>query len=416
LDDQTRERLLSRFQPYLRYDSCEGFFADSAAEWTDNPSNVLRRAHPAGGGEPEIIASAKPGGAPHHLSLGFLADYQYEPGDHISDRRDDYRTQYVELRKDRRYRNRIYGRIALGEEGPAWLQYWFFYFYNDYRMAGGIGLHEGDWEMVQLRMPSRDPSPRDVPEEAVYAQHKHAQRAGWDEVEKLPGSDRPVVYAGRGSHASYFESGIHETEVWIDIADGQQEPSELQLEIVPDEPPGWLRWPGQWGDTEPNRWWLARKIEQPSPVGPCEHDQWSEPELLLRDSVEPKVRQPKRHHQLEARRDGCHLVVDFDFSVRVADEPHKLVVRVNSEDEPDICPRVFTFTLDEALRGTLETRIELSPDRRYDVHLGTIDARGEPSASVFGFLGGKSPEDPPVQRGLRRLGSALFRLFGGGRG
>jgi len=35
--------LLRRFQPQLLYDSNEAFFADSAAEWTDNPGNVLRR-------------------------------------------------------------------------------------------------------------------------------------------------------------------------------------------------------------------------------------------------------------------------------------------------------------------------------------------------------------------------------------
>jgi hypothetical protein len=270
--------------------------------------------------------------------------------------------------------------------------------------------------MVQLRMPFRDPGPEDVPEEAVYAQHRHAQRAGWNEVEKLAGTARPVVYVGRGSHASYFESGIHETEAWIDIADGRREPSELRLEIVPDPPPGWLQWPGQWGDTEPSRWWLARKVDQPSPAGPCAHAQWSDPESLLEDSVEPKVREPKRHYRLEARRDGPHLVVDFDFSVRVADEPHKLDVQVNSQDEPDICPRVFTFTLDETLRGTLETRIELSAVSRYDVHLSTIDARGEPSASVFRFLGVELPTDPAPLRWLRKLGSTLYRLFGGGRG
>ncbi len=40
--------LLKRFQPQLRYDSQEAFFADSAAEWTDNPGNELRRAYDDG--------------------------------------------------------------------------------------------------------------------------------------------------------------------------------------------------------------------------------------------------------------------------------------------------------------------------------------------------------------------------------
>jgi len=43
------EELLHRFKPQLSYDSNEAFFADSAAEWTDNPGNVLRAAMTAPG-------------------------------------------------------------------------------------------------------------------------------------------------------------------------------------------------------------------------------------------------------------------------------------------------------------------------------------------------------------------------------
>ena len=36
--------LLERHKPRLVYDSHEAYFADSAATWTDSPTNVLRRA------------------------------------------------------------------------------------------------------------------------------------------------------------------------------------------------------------------------------------------------------------------------------------------------------------------------------------------------------------------------------------
>src|SRR5436305_62900 len=39
-----RASLLERHKPALRYDSQEVYFADSAAEWTDNPGNELIRA------------------------------------------------------------------------------------------------------------------------------------------------------------------------------------------------------------------------------------------------------------------------------------------------------------------------------------------------------------------------------------
>ena len=38
--------LLKRFQPVLRYDSNEQFFADSAEQYTDAPGITLRRAAP----------------------------------------------------------------------------------------------------------------------------------------------------------------------------------------------------------------------------------------------------------------------------------------------------------------------------------------------------------------------------------
>jgi hypothetical protein len=36
--------LLERFKPFLKYDSHEPYFADSAAEWTDNPDTSIATA------------------------------------------------------------------------------------------------------------------------------------------------------------------------------------------------------------------------------------------------------------------------------------------------------------------------------------------------------------------------------------
>ena len=165
----------------------------------------------------------------------------------------------------------MYGRAKEDSDGRLWLQYWLYYFYNDYNLAGGAGLHEGDWEMVQLRM-HRD---EDHPDLAVYAQHKHAGQASWGEVEKDPGSpDTPLVYVGRGSHASYFHAGYHETEAWYDLADGKRKTPKLRLEIIGDPVPGWLQWRGRWGDTQPR----IPGLHQPSPRGPLPHKQWDRPE------------------------------------------------------------------------------------------------------------------------------------------
>ncbi|HET8674098.1 MAG TPA: hypothetical protein VFL87_10705, partial [Thermoleophilaceae bacterium] len=190
----TPDELLSRYKPELRYDSQEAFFADSAEEWTANPGNQLRR---AGG---ELLAE------PPQLALSFLGPTRYDDGagveadDLIGAQGKDYRNQYTRLRGARpELRNRIYGHAANDQGGALWLQYWFFYFYNDYHLALDFGLHEGDWEMVQIRMKAGEP---DI---AVYAQHAYAEVRAWSEVQKTP-DGRPLVYPGRGSHASYFEA------------------------------------------------------------------------------------------------------------------------------------------------------------------------------------------------------------------
>src|SRR4051794_33957747 len=133
--------LLRRFQPQLRYDSQEAFFADSAAEWADNPGNVLRRAFVEGEAG-EVIAATDPEEGQQKLSLDFLGEPKYADGtdfkqdDLISPPQRDYRRQYVALRTGGDYANVMYGRAKQDSDGRYWLQYWFYYFYNDYNLAG----------------------------------------------------------------------------------------------------------------------------------------------------------------------------------------------------------------------------------------------------------------------------------------
>ncbi len=68
------------------------------------------------------------------------------------------------------------------------------------RACSASGWHEGDWEMIQMRLGADG-----EPQELTYAQHAGGERAGWEEVER--DGEAPVLYVARGSHAARFRPG-----------------------------------------------------------------------------------------------------------------------------------------------------------------------------------------------------------------
>src|SRR4051812_35846444 len=267
-------QLLERHLPYLKYDSHEAFFADAADIFTVDEGMRLRRAG---------SATATAG---HGLSLAFLSHPERYPGTDIVPAGTDtlgvpdkrYRTRAAALHAIAAYRNVVYGHVVVDDRGATWLQYWYFYYYNDYNLLGALvhaGRHEGDWEMVQVRLGADG-----RPDLAVYAQHAEAQGRPWDQVETVPGTERPVVYVARGSHAAYFEPGTQPTRVWVDHADGKrQSPPRQRLVAVVDGDAAlrWVRWPGRWGDT-PRRGGIA---PADSPHSPGVRAHWRDPLVLL---------------------------------------------------------------------------------------------------------------------------------------
>jgi hypothetical protein len=397
--------LLRRHQPGLRYDSMEQFFCDSAAQWAENPGNELRRVdgqHALG----DLIATGD------DLKLGFLGAARYADGtevrddDRIGDPRRNYREQYVGLRAAHpELRNRMYGH-AVEAGASLWLQYWFFYFYNDYNLALGIGLHEGDWEMVQLRVHDG------APDLAVYAQHRRAEQRPWAQVQKVAGDpNRPLVYVARGSHASYFQAGFHQTEAWYDLADGKRNSPRTTLEIVTDDDPPWIAWPGVWGDTRAR----VGGIDQPSPPGPSAHPQWTDPDSILATAWQPQLKDPIDPPAVKIRRDQGRLGIDFDLSRQQGPPASSLVVTVNSRDEPGVPPRAYTFGLVDTVRGTLITQVPLDPAKHYDVYASTAAGTPPvPSASVLTEIdpAGTATGVPIGERILGGFGRLVARVRG----
>jgi hypothetical protein len=401
--------LLKRFQPVLRYDSNEQFFADSAAQFTEAPGIELRRAPPAPGTSGAVIARSVPAGAEPKLTLAFLGPKAYGNGE-TAERTDviglqgkDYRGRYVRLRKARRdLNNRMYGH-AVEVGGDVWLQYWLWYFYNDYQLALGLGTHEGDWEMVQLRIREGEP---DV---AVYAQHRGGQKRAWADVEKHPSDpDRPVVYVARGSHGAYFERGFHPTEAWYDIADGKRAAPELALEIVDDAAHAWLRWPGFWGDTTPRG--RSATLDSFSPTSPGTRKVWRDPASALdgATTVAALTPPPAPAVRITRGRDN-RLEISYDFSDRDI-PPSALVVTVNSRDEKGVPPMTHTFE-DLAARGraTLRTDIAVDPAHHYDIYASTV--AGDPPKASDSALTELDPVKPERDTPLwQRVAQVLARI------
>jgi hypothetical protein len=407
--------LLNRFQPALRYDSNEQFFADSAAEFTEAPGIELRRAPTAAGAPGALIASAVPTHGEPKLTLGFLGPQTYGNGakvqrtDVIGVQGTDYRARYVRLRTARPdLANRMYGH-AVEVDGDIWLQYWLWYFYNDYQLALGLGTHEGDWEMVQLRIHEGEP---DV---AVYTQHNSSQKRAWADVEKLASDpDRPVVYVARGSHGAYFEPGFQPTEAWYDIADGKRPAPALALETVDDAAHAWLRWPGFWGDTKPRD--RSAILDAFSPTSPGTRRAWSDPGRLLDAATTAVARTPPRAPDVRITRGrGNRLEIAYDFSARDP-PPRALVVTVNSRDDKGVPPMTHTFEdVATQRRGTLSTDIAIDPARHYDIYTSIVaDEPPVPSASALTELDAvrPAPDRPFWQRVTRVLARVVAWIRG----
>src|SRR5918999_2201768 len=83
--------------------------------------------------------------------------------------------------------------VVYGRRAGQWLQYWMLFEGNTQdRGILRTGQHEGDWELIQLRLR------RDRPVQVVYAQHSGAESCGFRWAAR---GERPVVQLARGSHA-----------------------------------------------------------------------------------------------------------------------------------------------------------------------------------------------------------------------
>ena len=200
--------LLARYTPSLRYDAAETYYADGASTMTDNYVRGPRKNDTRGNylktSTGTVIAAADPALNYPDLSLDFLnvdslgwypgRTSGYSPSDRIDADNNyalDAQRLHTTLNADgtEKYGNKIYGRVKSYPDGSKVLQYWMFFYYNP-KTYMGFGAHEGDWEMVQLRLDAGL-----EPIEAAYAQQGRRALRMDSCTAKLP---RPTSRLRRG--------------------------------------------------------------------------------------------------------------------------------------------------------------------------------------------------------------------------
>ena len=188
-------------------------------------------------------------------------------------------------------RSVTYAHVATepGRPDQLALQYWFFWYHNPAKND-----HEGDWEFIQLLFDvgTVEDALTSEPVSVGYAQHTGGERGDWDDPKLEKEDDRPVVYAARGSHASYFGQALYlgrsgAEGFGCDNTDGPSRRLHPEVVLLPEEvtdPHGefaWLAFQGRWGQREVGFF--------NGPTGPAAKERWTEPVTWSEDLRDASV-------------------------------------------------------------------------------------------------------------------------------
>ena len=393
--------VLAQYKPEIRYDAFEtyradnpGVITDSYTSGTDGHSNTLKRSTGA------ILAVSDPANRADDLKLAYLGPIyggkkptsavDTDLIDAAGSSNDQYAADAMRMHTNPAYANQLTGRVVRYPDGTRVLQYWFFYYFNP-KTYGTRGVHEGDWEMIQVHLDAAA-----EPVRATYAQHGGGERCDWIHVQRN-GNGQPIVYVAQGSHASYFSAGYHFNTVADDTAGGEKSVTNPGIIDVTANAPSWLSWPGRWGGTS------GKIVKDPdSPRGPRFQpgDPWNNPitwsngvdgctegqtQPLTGASRRPKTRRaparPAAPNVTAVRRGG-----KVDIRVRVTSvgtgvwrEPYAALTSVASSDR-----RVPPLTRHTRITGdSLVVRQAAAPGAGpHTVRVSLVSRRGSRSRTV----------------------------------
>lgn len=370
--DLEGQELLGEYAPILYYDTQESYRTDSPAEITDlwgsdeglwaEGEDSYTNSLWSGGLESESaqeIARSSPDleSGQFPLALGVLgskypSELEAREDDWVDERNDHYAEDAQELEVRSGYVNQDYGHAVADLEGNLWLEYWFFYYYDSSSVMGlSTGSHEGDWEMMMVKLDSSR-----APVEVVYAQHKNGTHCAWGEIENSEG--RPIGYVASGTHATYPAAGSWDLNLPFplsgsDHADGEGGVATPVEQPIGEGAPSWVAWPGRWGGTNPGE--VSEEIgDANSPVGPAFHSQWTDPGSFAEDTGEcldsyegrearaaaapatglsaasaPAAPAPAAPEIRDAAHAGRHVVISYELPAGIDRQNATLVLSVN---------------------------------------------------------------------------------------
>ena len=165
------------------------------------------------------------------------------------------------------YAPTTYARVVRADDGRVAIQYWLFYYYNDW-----YNKHEGDWEMIQVELDATG-----QPARAAFAQHHGGTLRPWSAVSR--DGTHPRAYVALGSHATYFapdtlyphgrDIGAQRIEVYDRTGHAEGIRPQIRM-MMTDTDPAWLVFAGGWGERAGG--------DFTGPSGPArKRDQWSDP-------------------------------------------------------------------------------------------------------------------------------------------
>ncbi len=249
MDSDEKLELLRRFAPTLHFDALE--------RWRPALADAYMRRSAFLDGEDRLPDTPPAGPAMLEHLDELKSQVNPLPEEKRSDR-DTHRRSNQMLaafapEQDLATAGACYGRVVAAGADEHFLQYWLFYPDNPCVLAPG--RHDGDWELVQIRVRGGGATAKAV--SATLAGHGKPETRAFD-------SSRggPDVFVAVDSHASYFGEGAQPNLPLSDACTPMSPGAVPQVVPIPLSPAkvDWAHWHGRWGIDGGTGTWLALQL------------------------------------------------------------------------------------------------------------------------------------------------------------